>query len=87
MDRASSSTLNLSHDPPFRSIVEAAHKIVYDENLYMSAWSFVTQWGDGMTVWRSPEGRETAVVTRDGTITIETRPGWRGWRGQLDEEA
>jgi hypothetical protein len=67
------STLNLPYEPPFRSVIEAAHKIAYDQDMYMSAWSFVTQWLDGTTVWRAEEASETAIVTVSGTVRIETR--------------
>ena len=54
-------TLNLPYEPPYRSIIEAASKIAYDEDRYMSAWSFVTKWADSTTVWRDVDGGATAV--------------------------
>lgn len=66
-------TLNLPDVPPYSSVIEAAAKIAYDEDRYMSAWSFVTQWLDGTTVWRAEDGSATALVMPDGSIRIETR--------------
>ncbi|MCA9932608.1 MAG: hypothetical protein H6662_14315 [Ardenticatenaceae bacterium] len=65
-------TLNLPYEPPYQAIIDAASLIGYDEDLYMSAWLFVTQWLDGTTVWRAEDGRGTAVVTPDGAVHIET---------------
>jgi hypothetical protein len=64
-------TLNLPYAPPYQSVIDAAAKIAYDEDRYMSAWSFVTQWLDGTTVWRSEDGCETALVGPDGSVRIE----------------
>jgi hypothetical protein len=36
-------TMNLPYELPYQSISDAASKIAYDEDRYMSAWSFVTQ--------------------------------------------
>ncbi|MCP4424216.1 MAG: hypothetical protein GY803_06990 [Chloroflexi bacterium] len=65
-------TLNLPYKPPYQSIIDAASRIGYDQDLYMGAWLFVTQWLDGTTVWRAEDGRATAVVTPDGAVRIET---------------
>ena len=54
--------------PPYQTVIEAASNIAYDQDRYMSAWLFVTQWLDGTTVWRSSDGRETVHITPDGTI-------------------
>ncbi|MCP4424183.1 MAG: hypothetical protein GY803_06810 [Chloroflexi bacterium] len=68
-------TLNLPYEPPYQSIIDAASRIGYDQDLYMGAWLFVTQWLDGTTVWRAEDGGETAVVTPDGVIRIEKSGG------------
>jgi hypothetical protein len=39
----------------------------------MSAWSFVTQWLDGTTVWRAENGSSMAVVALDGSIREQHR--------------
>jgi hypothetical protein len=67
------SVLNLPYEPPYQSVIDAAYKIAYDQDLYMSAWSFVTQWIDGTTVWRDEDGGSTALVTPDGSVRIEPR--------------
>jgi hypothetical protein len=64
-------TLNLPYVPPYQSIVDAASKIAYDEDRYMSVWSFVTQWLDGTTVWRVEGGGSVAIVAPDGSVRIE----------------
>ena len=64
-------TLNLPYEPPYRSIIDAASLIAYDEDRYMSAWSFVTQWLDGTTVWRAPDKESVAIVTPEGSVRIE----------------
>ena len=66
-------TLALPYVPPYQAIIDAASKIAYDEDRYMSAWSFVTQWMDGTTVWQSEDRHARALVFPDGTIQIETR--------------
>jgi hypothetical protein len=66
-------TSNLPYEPPYRSIIDAASKIAYDEDRYMSAWSFVTEWSDGTTVWRDPDGETIAYVPPEGEIRIESR--------------
>jgi len=66
-------TLDLPYEPPYQSIIDAASKIAYDEDRYMSAWSFVTQWLDGTTVWQSEDRSAKALVSTDGTIQIQTR--------------
>ncbi len=66
-------TLNLPYEPPYQAVIEAASKIAYDEDRFMSAWSFVTQWLDGTTVWRSEDGAFKAFVDPGGTIIIRSR--------------
>jgi hypothetical protein len=65
-------TLNLPYEPPYQTVIDAASKIAYDEDRYMSTWSFVTRWPDGTTVWRADTGRSVAIVTPDGTVHIES---------------
>jgi hypothetical protein len=64
-------TLDLPYEPPYRSIIDAASQIAYDEDRFMSAWLFVTQWSDGTTLWRTEDGDATAMVGPDGAIHIE----------------
>jgi hypothetical protein len=66
-------SLNLPYVPPFVTIIDAASRIAYDEDLYMSTWSFVTEWLDGTTVWRAEDGSELAFVERDGSIRVQHR--------------
>ena len=63
--------LNLPYVPPYRSVIDAAQMIAYDQDMYMSTWTFVTQWLDGRTVWRAPDGSATAIVTHDGDVQIQ----------------
>ncbi len=65
-------TTNLPFVPPYQSIIEAASRIAYDEDRYMSAWSFVTQWMDGTTVWQSVDKSAKALVDTKGDIRIES---------------
>ena len=66
-------TLNLAYVPPYQSIIDAASRIAYDEDRYMSAWLFVTQWMDGSTLWQTEDGSARALVSPDGNVRIETR--------------
>ena len=66
-------TLNLPYEPPYKFVIDAASLIGYDRDLYLSAWSLVTQWPDGTTVWWAEDGSGTAIVTPDGAVHIETR--------------
>lgn len=71
-------TLNLPYEPPYQSVIDAASKIAYDEDRFLSTWSFVTQWLDGTTIWRAgdnnaEDGGFVAIVTPDGSIRIEPR--------------
>ena len=63
-------SLNLPYRPPYQVIIDAASRIAYDEDRFMSAWSFVTQWLDGTTVWRAEDGGAVAVVTPDGSVRV-----------------
>jgi hypothetical protein len=65
-------TLNLPYAPPYQKIIDAASRIAYDEDRYMSTWSFVTQWIDGTTVWQSADQCAKALVSTDGKVQIET---------------
>jgi hypothetical protein len=66
-------TMDLPYQPPYQAIIDAASKIAYDEDRYMSAWLFVTQWMDGTTVWQSEDRRAKALVYPDGSIQVENR--------------
>lgn len=66
-------TLNLPYKPPYRAIIDAASRIAYDEDRYMSAWLFVTQWMDGTTVWQTEDRCAKALVSVAGDVQIETR--------------
>jgi len=70
---AISSVLGLPYEPPFRAIIDAAMKIAYDEDRFMSSWSFVTRWLDGSTVWQAADSSERAIVTSDGAVMIQPR--------------
>lgn len=67
---AISLTLNLPYEPPYQRIVN--HAVEMHNNL-MSAWSFVTQWTDGTTVWRDEEGSAMAFITGDDEVHIRNR--------------
>ena len=66
-------TLNLPYEPPYRSVIDAASQIAYDEDRYMSAWSFVTEWPDGTTVWRAEDRSAQAIVAPDGSVRVQRR--------------
>ena len=65
-------TLNLPYVPPYQLLIDAASRIAYDQELYMSNWTFVSYWLDGTTVWRSPDGAATALVSEDGQIQLQS---------------
>ena len=65
--------LNLPYEPPYRSVIDAASLIAYDQDLYLSGWAFVTQWMDGTTVWRSEDGTATVIVGADGSVEKMSR--------------
>jgi hypothetical protein len=65
--------MNLAYEPPYHSIIDAASRIAYDEDRYMSAWLFVTQWMDGTTVWQTEDTSARALVSTEGNIQIQTR--------------
>ena len=64
-------TLELPFEPPYQIVIEAASKIAYDLDQYMSAWLFEDLWLDGTTQWRSESRNQIALVYPDGTITIQ----------------
>jgi hypothetical protein len=64
-------TLNLPYEPPYRSVIDAASKIAYDEDQFMSTWSFLTQWSDGTTVWQSEDRTSIAIVLPEGSIRVQ----------------
>jgi len=64
-------TLNLPYVPPYQLVIDAASRIAYDEDLYMSNWTFVSLWMDGTTVWRSEDGTATALVGEDGQVQLQ----------------
>jgi hypothetical protein len=66
-------TLNLPYEPPYRSIIDAASRIAYDEDRFMSTWSFVAQWLDGSTLWRAEDGEAVAVVAPNGSVRVRSR--------------
>jgi hypothetical protein len=66
-------TLALPYEPPYRNILDAASTIAYDEDRYMSTWTFVSQWLDGTTVWHSPDGASEAFVSTKGDLRIISR--------------
>ncbi len=66
-------TLNLPYTQPYTSVIDAASKIAYDEDRYLSAWSFVTQWGDGTTVWQSADKNKKVLVYPDGRVEFQRR--------------
>ena len=43
-------TLALSYEPPYKNVIDAASTIAYDQDHYMSAWCFMSEWLDGTTV-------------------------------------
>jgi hypothetical protein len=63
-------TLNLPYEPPYQAVIDAASRIAYDEDRFMSAWSFVSQWLDGTTVWRSEDGFAVALIAPDGSVRV-----------------
>ena len=66
-------TLNLPYTQPYKSVIDAASKIAYDEDRYLSAWSFLTQWDDGTTVWQSADKSKKGLVYPDGRVEIQER--------------
>lgn len=65
-------TLGLPFEPPYEFVLEAASKIGFKEDRYMSDWLFVNQWQDGSTLWRSEDGRGMVVVKPDGSIQVNS---------------
>ena len=66
-------TLNLPYEPPYQHVIDAAAKIAYDEDRFMSTWSFADQWLDGTTLWYSADGGISALVTPDGSVRLSSR--------------
>jgi hypothetical protein len=64
-------TLNLPYEPPYREVIDAASKIAYDQDRYMSAWICEALWLDGTTVWRAEDGTALALVYADGSVDIQ----------------
>jgi hypothetical protein len=69
-------TLELPFEPPYKVIIEAASKIAYDQDLYMSTYLFETLWLDGTTVWRASDGHAIALVTSIGEVKIQSTWGF-----------
>jgi hypothetical protein len=69
-------TLELPFKPPYKVIIEAASKIAYDHDLYMSTYLFETLWLDGTTVWRASDGDAIALVTSIGEVKIQSTWGF-----------
>lgn len=68
-------TMNLPYEPPFQPVLDAASAIAYDQDRYMSAWTFANQWLDGTTMWRSACGDAVVFVTPDGAVRIQPVQG------------
>lgn len=66
-------TMNLPYEPPYENIIDAASKIAYDEDRYMSTWSYLAQWIDGTTVWLSPDKNTKALVLPNGDIEFRVK--------------
>ncbi|GAB4416516.1 MAG: hypothetical protein Kow002_02330 [Anaerolineales bacterium] len=65
-------TLDLPYAPPYHIVLDAASKIGYDADHYMSGWLFVNQWLDGSTVWRAEDGRGMAIVKPNGEVQVNS---------------
>ena len=63
-------SLNLPYVDPYREIIDDAHTL---HDRLKSTWVFHAAWQDGSTVWRSPDGSRTAIVSRDGDIRYHDR--------------
>jgi len=63
-------TLELPYEPPYQSVIDAATQIGYDEDRYMSTWSFLTLWLDGTTLWLSEDQTAKALVYPSGEVQI-----------------
>lgn len=51
-------------------VVAAAQEIAYDQDLMMSAWTFMSIDGTGATAWKAPDGSQIATVDGDGRVTV-----------------
>jgi hypothetical protein len=67
------SNLPYPYEEPYRTVIDAAERIAYDKDRYMSGWCFVTQWVDRTTIWKSEDGNQLALVTPDGALQIVAR--------------
>jgi len=56
---------------PTQSIIDAASKIAYDEERYLSTWTFVEQWMDGTTLWLSADKSTRALVFPNGNVEFQ----------------
>jgi hypothetical protein len=64
------STLNLPYAPPYEGLIDHARQM---QRGYRSPWAFVTQWLDGTTVWRAPDGAQVAYLDAEGGLRVEDR--------------
>lgn len=64
-------TMDLPYTHPYRSIIDAASKIAYDEERYLSTWTFVEQWMDGTTLWLSADKSTRALVFPNGNVEFQ----------------
>jgi hypothetical protein len=64
-------TLNLPFRQPYIQIIEAVSIIGYDNDHYMSTWTFVTLLADGSTVWQSQDRTRKALVEESGNVRID----------------
>ncbi len=62
--------LNAPAEPPYLEVLEDATRL---HDRYMSEWTFMSQWPDGTTVWRDPDGLLLGLATRDGGILRVSR--------------
>ena len=65
-------TLELPYAHPYQTVLDAASTIGYTDEQPMSSWTFVNQWLDGSTVWRSEDGRGMAIVKPDGRVQVNS---------------
>jgi hypothetical protein len=65
-------TMNLPYEPPYCTIIDAASRIAYDSDRYMSTWIFESLWLDGTTVWRDEDASAVALVHADGSVDIQS---------------
>ncbi|MFC1922096.1 hypothetical protein ACFLY4_02315 [Chloroflexota bacterium] len=70
--RAICRTMNIPYSPPYKTIIDAVFKIAYDEDRFMSTWSFAAQWIDGTTVWLSADKNTKALVFPNEDVEFQT---------------